>query len=93
MEVVLDTDYVLYRDIYCSGPQLTFSHSCIKIRGSNPHGNEGTFNFECGVDDVIDITCQWTRRVSSNAPVRIFGDIHICMVLKFCFFLYGLHSG
>ncbi|KAF3971118.1 hypothetical protein CMV_005247 [Castanea mollissima] len=65
MEVVLYTDYVLYRDIYCSGPQLTFSHSCIKISGSNPHGNEGTFNFECGVDDVIDIACQWTRRVET----------------------------
>ncbi|KAK9997759.1 hypothetical protein SO802_022445 [Lithocarpus litseifolius] len=65
MEVVLYTDYVLYRDIYCTGPQLTFSHSCIKISGSNPHGNEGTFNFECGVDDVIDITCQWTRRVET----------------------------
>ncbi|KAK7845739.1 putative ubiquitin-like-specific protease 2b [Quercus suber] len=65
MEVVLSTDYVLYRDIYCTGPQLTFSHSCIKISGSNPHGNEGTFNFECGVDDVIDIACQWTRRVET----------------------------
>ncbi|KAK9994292.1 hypothetical protein SO802_023995 [Lithocarpus litseifolius] len=65
MEVILYTDYVLYRDIYCTGPQLTFSHSCIKISGSNPHGNEGTFNFECGVDDVIDIACQWTRRVET----------------------------
>ncbi|XP_050251174.1 probable ubiquitin-like-specific protease 2B isoform X5 [Quercus robur] len=65
MEVVLCTDYVLYRDIYCTGPQLTFSPSCIKISGSNPNGNEGTFNFECGVDDVIDIACQWTRRVET----------------------------
>ena len=92
-EVVLCPDYVRYRDIYCTGAQLTFSHSCIKISGSPPRGNEGTFNFECGVDDLVDIVCQWMRRVSSNSPVRMFGDTHICLVLKFCIFLSGLHPG
>lgn len=65
MEVVLCPDYVIYRDIYCTAPLLTFSRSCIKISGSTPHENEGTFEFECGVDDLIDIGCQWMRRVSS----------------------------
>uniref|UniRef100_A0A2N9FA67 Ubiquitin-like protease family profile domain-containing protein n=1 Tax=Fagus sylvatica TaxID=28930 RepID=A0A2N9FA67_FAGSY len=64
-EVVLCPDYVRYRDIYCTGAQLTFSHSCIKISGSPPRGNEGTFNFECGVDDLVDIVCQWMRRVET----------------------------
>ncbi|KAG7972028.1 hypothetical protein I3843_07G163300 [Carya illinoinensis] len=70
MEVVLCPDYVIYRDIYCTAPLLTFSRSCIKISGSTPRENEGTFEFECGVDDLIDIGCQWMRRVD-NVTIKL----------------------
>ncbi|XP_062163457.1 probable ubiquitin-like-specific protease 2B isoform X2 [Alnus glutinosa] len=65
MEVVLCPDYVVYRDIYCTGPLLSFSPGCIKISGSNPHGNEGSFDFEWGIDDLIDVRCQWMRKVET----------------------------
>lgn len=83
MEVVLCPDYVVYRDIYCTSPQLSFSRGCIKISGSTPHGNEGSFEFEWGIDDLIDIRCQWMRKVRSDAPIAMFADSHICLVLKF----------
>ncbi|XP_041021366.1 probable ubiquitin-like-specific protease 2B isoform X4 [Juglans microcarpa x Juglans regia] len=65
MEVVLCLDYVIYRDIYCTAALLTFSHNCIKISGSNPHGSEDIFDFEWGIDDLIDIRCQWMERVET----------------------------
>ncbi|KAG6705187.1 hypothetical protein I3842_07G168500 [Carya illinoinensis] len=43
---------------------------CIKISGSTPRENEGTFEFECGVDDLIDIGCQWMRRVD-NVTIKL----------------------
>jgi sentrin-specific protease 7 len=82
MEVVLCPDYVVYRDIYCTSPLLSFSPGCIKISGSNPQGNEGSFDFEWGIDDLIDVRCQWMRKVRSDAPM-MFADSHICVVLKF----------
>ncbi|KAF5462003.1 hypothetical protein F2P56_018050 [Juglans regia] len=65
MEVVLCLDYVIYRDIYCTAALLTFSHNCIKISGSNPHGSEDIFDFEWGIDDLVDIRCQWMERVET----------------------------
>lgn len=70
MEVVLCLDYVIYRDIYCTAALLTFSHNCIKISGSNPHGSEDIFDFEWGINDLIDIRCQWMQRVSFDIPSR-----------------------
>ncbi|KAG6699185.1 hypothetical protein I3842_08G056500 [Carya illinoinensis] len=71
MEVVLCPDYVIYRDIYCTTARLTFSCNCIKISGSNPHGSEDIFDFEWGIDDLIDIQCQWMQRVET-----VFIEIH-----------------
>ncbi|KAG2692516.1 hypothetical protein I3760_08G056800 [Carya illinoinensis] len=71
MEVVLCPDYVIYRDIYCTTARLTFSCNCIKISCSNPHGSEDIFDFEWGIDDLIDIQCQWMQRVET-----VFIEIH-----------------
>ncbi|KAG7966554.1 hypothetical protein I3843_08G056100 [Carya illinoinensis] len=71
MEVVLCPDYVIYRDIYCTTARLTFSCNCIKISGSNQHGSEDIFDFEWGIDDLIDIQCQWMQRVET-----VFIEIH-----------------
>ncbi|CAB4313554.1 unnamed protein product [Prunus armeniaca] len=55
MTVVLYPDYVVYRDSYCTEPQLTFSDSCIKVSGSK---TSEPFDFEWGVDDLITLECQ-----------------------------------
>ncbi|KAM5575419.1 putative ubiquitin-like-specific protease 2B [Rosa sericea] len=62
MTVVLYPDYVVYGDSYCTGAQqLTFSHSCIKISGLAPSENDKTLNFEWGVDDLVNVECQWVQ--------------------------------
>lgn len=76
MEVVLCPDYIVYRDIYCTSPLLSFSSGCIKISGSTSHGNEGSFDFEWGIDDLIDIRCNWMRKVRYDAPITMFVDSH-----------------
>ncbi|XP_048437415.1 probable ubiquitin-like-specific protease 2B isoform X3 [Pyrus x bretschneideri] len=62
MTVVLYPDYVIYRDSYCTEPQLTFSPGCIKISGSTSE-RPGTFSFEWEVGDLIDVECQWFKKV------------------------------
>ncbi|KAI4337600.1 hypothetical protein L6164_015995 [Bauhinia variegata] len=57
-EIALYPDYVIYQNHYYMGPQLTFSHSCIKINGSTASLKQGTFNLEWAVDDLIDIKSQ-----------------------------------
>lgn len=61
MTVVLYPDYVVYRDSYCTEPQLTFSDSCIKVSGSK---TSEPFDFEWGVDDLITFECQRFPKVS-----------------------------
>ncbi|KAH7524745.1 probable ubiquitin-like-specific protease 2B isoform X2 [Ziziphus jujuba] len=63
--IVLYPDYVVYRDSYCTGLQLTFSHNSIKITGSTACENQKSFNFQWEIDDVIHIETQWYQRVST----------------------------
>ncbi|XP_068312831.1 probable ubiquitin-like-specific protease 2B isoform X4 [Pyrus communis] len=62
MTVVLYPDYVIYRDSYCTEPRLTFSPGCIKICGSTSEC-PGNFSFEWEVGDLIDVECQWFKKV------------------------------
>ncbi|XVF36594.1 hypothetical protein REPUB_Repub19eG0070700 [Reevesia pubescens] len=59
--VVICSDYVLYQDNYYTGASVTFSPSGIKIEGSTV-SDQGTFSFERGIDDIINIDCQWFQR-------------------------------
>ncbi|XP_062098438.1 probable ubiquitin-like-specific protease 2B isoform X2 [Humulus lupulus] len=59
MTVVLFPDYVIYRDSYCTGPQLTFSKSSIKISYSTTSKYQEDFDIEWDIDDLINIKCQW----------------------------------
>jgi sentrin-specific protease 7 len=43
---------------------LTFSHHCIKINVSTACLKQGAFDLEWGLDDLIDIKCQWFQSVS-----------------------------
>ncbi|XP_030499235.2 probable ubiquitin-like-specific protease 2B [Cannabis sativa] len=57
--VVLYPDYVIYRDSYCSGSQLTFSNNSIKMSYSTASKYEEDFDIEWNIDDLINIRCQW----------------------------------
>ncbi|WJX41249.1 Ulp1 peptidase [Trifolium repens] len=58
-DVVLHPDYIIYQDNYYTDPMLTFSHHCIKINVSTACLKQGAFDLEWGLDDLIDIKCQW----------------------------------
>ncbi|KAJ1416411.1 Ulp1 protease family, C-terminal catalytic domain [Sesbania bispinosa] len=59
MEVVLHPDYVIYQDNYYMGSKLTFSQCCIQISNSTACENQGSFNIEWPVEDLIDIKSQF----------------------------------
>ncbi|KAI8548395.1 hypothetical protein RHMOL_Rhmol07G0270800 [Rhododendron molle] len=60
---VLCPDYVLYRGRYCTESVLTFTSSCVELKGSTSDGNEGTFSFQWGIDDIVNIDSQWSERL------------------------------
>uniref|UniRef100_A0A5B6Z6E4 Putative ubiquitin-like-specific protease 2B isoform X2 n=1 Tax=Davidia involucrata TaxID=16924 RepID=A0A5B6Z6E4_DAVIN len=62
MAVDIRPDYIVYHDRYCTESELTFSNSCINIKGSTAYGNQGTFTSQWGIDDIIDIKSQWFGR-------------------------------
>lgn len=64
--VVISPDYIVLQDKYCTEALVAFSHDSIKIKCSTIPDGQGRFNFEWGVDDIIDIECQWFQRVSSK---------------------------
>lgn len=64
MTVVLYPDFVVYRDSYHAGSQLSFSQSGIKIIGSNSFQDNGILNFERGIDDLVSIECSWFDKVT-----------------------------
>ncbi|KAL4332375.1 hypothetical protein GQ457_07G024180 [Hibiscus cannabinus] len=61
--VVICSDYVLYQDDYVTGASVIFSPGGVKIEGSTVSEHQSTFNFERGIDDIINLSCQWFQRV------------------------------
>ncbi|KAI5597937.1 hypothetical protein BDE02_02G098600 [Populus trichocarpa] len=55
-------DYVVYRGKHCSGCVMTFSYGGVKINGATAHGDEGTFGFEAGIEDIVSIESQNLQR-------------------------------
>ncbi|XP_034898362.1 probable ubiquitin-like-specific protease 2B isoform X4 [Populus alba] len=60
-DIGIVVDYVVYRGKYCTG-MVTFSYSGIKINGTTAHGDEGTFSFETGIDEIVSIESQNIQR-------------------------------
>ncbi|XP_044511692.1 probable ubiquitin-like-specific protease 2B isoform X3 [Mangifera indica] len=63
MTVVICPDYVVYRDDLCSVCHITFSCTGIKIKNSTASENQGRYSW--GIDDIVDIECQWFQKVAS----------------------------
>lgn len=70
-DINIAVDYVVYRDNHCPGCMVTFSCSGIKINGSTAFGDQETFNFETGIEDILHIESQHIQRVSSAFWQRI----------------------
>jgi len=62
-EAVLYPDYVKYRGRYCTESVLIFTSSCVELKGSTCDGNERTFSFQWGIDDIVYIDSQWSGRL------------------------------
>ncbi|KAG8660318.1 probable ubiquitin-like-specific protease 2B isoform X1 [Manihot esculenta] len=63
MDVInITVDYVTYRDNYWTGCLVTFSWDGIKISGIPANGDQGTFSFERGIDDIIRIESRHLQR-------------------------------
>lgn len=88
--VVICSDYVLYQDNYYTGASVIFSPSGIKIEGSTVNEHQATFSFERGIDDIINIDCQWFQRVSPKGKYLELMLLHSFLVLTVYSFLYGL---
>lgn len=87
MTVVVSPDYVLYRDKFCLGHLVVFSCTGIKIKDSNACGVQGSFTFEKGIDDIIDIKFQWLQRVSFiHFKCLLFCCIRLLVVKDIIFF-------
>ncbi|XP_039023453.1 probable ubiquitin-like-specific protease 2B isoform X2 [Hibiscus syriacus] len=61
-EVVICPEYVVYQDNYYTGVSVIFSPDGIKIECSTVSYHHVAFSFERGVDDIINIHCQWFQR-------------------------------
>ncbi|XP_065870325.1 probable ubiquitin-like-specific protease 2B isoform X2 [Euphorbia lathyris] len=64
-EVVVSADFILYKDIYCTGSRLLFSTSCIRIECSTVNGFDGIFNAEWEIGDIISIESEWWPEVET----------------------------
>ncbi|KAE8656110.1 O-fucosyltransferase family protein [Hibiscus syriacus] len=91
-EVVICPEYVLYQDNYYTGVSVIFSPGGIKIECSTVSYHHGAFSFERGVDDIINIHCQWFQRVSHEWKRFKLVLLYSFLVLTVCSFLYGLHG-
>ena len=54
---VLYPDFIMFRDSFSTEAQLTFSDTFIRITGSTTCENQGAFDFEWGIDNLINIEC------------------------------------
>ncbi|CAK9163162.1 unnamed protein product [Ilex paraguariensis] len=65
--VDVSPDYIIYGDMYSPNSLLTFSCSCIKIKGSAGCGIKGPFSFEWKIADVENIESMWCESVKTAA--------------------------
>lgn len=81
-------DYIVYRDNYSTDSVVTFSSSCIKIEG---YWQAEMFEFQWGVDHILNIECQWCERVSYLLYLKfVLCDFHLfgTKILHSCIMIY-----
>ncbi|KAL7245537.1 hypothetical protein ACSBR2_000799 [Camellia fascicularis] len=73
--VVVCPDYIVYRGRFCTEFVLIFSSNCIEVKGSTTYRNDTTFNFQWGIDDVVDIESQWSQSLQ-------IAKVKLCLISK-----------
>ncbi|OMO85248.1 Peptidase C48, SUMO/Sentrin/Ubl1 [Corchorus capsularis] len=59
VQVVIAPDFILYKGIYSTECQLTFSKTSLKCKGLTVNGTKKKFSFVWTVGDIISIEAQW----------------------------------
>ncbi|XP_028088703.1 probable ubiquitin-like-specific protease 2A isoform X3 [Camellia sinensis] len=73
--VVVCPDYIVYCGRFCTESVLIFSSNCIEVKGSTTYRNDRTFNFQWGIDDIVDIESQWSQSLQ-------IAKVKLCLMSK-----------
>lgn len=79
--IVLYPDFVVYRDNFCTGLQLTFSPEAIKITGSTDFKNQKPFDFQWEIGDVTHIMARCFQAVSHGTNLLLI-IANLCLELN-----------
>ncbi|XP_038992413.1 probable ubiquitin-like-specific protease 2A [Hibiscus syriacus] len=65
VEITISPDFIMYRGMYCTEGQLTFSKTFLKFEGFSVNGTEEKISFVWAVGDIISIDAEWYQEVET----------------------------
>ncbi|XP_042754287.1 probable ubiquitin-like-specific protease 2B isoform X2 [Lactuca sativa] len=67
--VVFYPDYMVYRDSYYTDSVISFNSNSIKMKASTTDGDDKTFKFKWGIEDILQIRSYWHEQVEMTMVV------------------------
>ncbi|KAH1040315.1 hypothetical protein J1N35_042058 [Gossypium stocksii] len=64
-EIIISPDFIMYRGMYCTEGQLTFSKTFLKFEDFSVNGTKTKISFIWAVGDIISIDAEWCQRVET----------------------------
>ncbi|KAL2498053.1 putative ubiquitin-like-specific protease 2B [Abeliophyllum distichum] len=74
-EVVFFPDYVDYRGVHYLNTVVIFSRKSVEVKTKTANGNNGTFDIQLEIEDIVKIDSLWSARYET-------GTINICFISK-----------
>ncbi|TYH77963.1 hypothetical protein ES332_D04G192100v1 [Gossypium tomentosum] len=65
VEIIVSPDFIMYRGMYCTEGQLTFSKTFLKFEDFSVNGTKTKISFIWAVGDIISIDAEWCQRVET----------------------------
>ncbi|GMJ03471.1 Arabidopsis SUMO protease 1, SUMO PROTEASE RELATED TO FERTILITY1 [Hibiscus trionum] len=65
VEITIPPDFIMYRGMYCTEGQLTFSKTFLKFEGFSVNGTKKKISFIWAVGDIISIDAEWCQEVET----------------------------
>ncbi|KAG8500399.1 hypothetical protein CXB51_004270 [Gossypium anomalum] len=65
VEIIISPDFIMYRGMYCTEGQLTFSKTFLKFEDFSVNGTKTKISFVWAVGDIISIDAEWCQRVET----------------------------
>ncbi|XP_039019621.1 probable ubiquitin-like-specific protease 2A isoform X2 [Hibiscus syriacus] len=65
VEITISPDFIMYRGMYCTEGQLTFSKTFLKFEGFSVNGIKEKISFVWAVGDIISIDAEWCQEVET----------------------------